>query len=150
MLTKKIVIDASLIIDLYAAPNDIRASIAEDVMSWVASHLVEAYAPKLLVIEVLGVLARHLPKEDLDLVITSFPPIRLLPEEAFYDEAVKIACNTGSRAADTYYIAVASTVNGTLLTNDKRQAQNARKSGIEAYYLVEEMEKAKQNIVKFH
>ena len=53
MLTKKIVIDVSLIIDLYAAPNDIRASIAEDVMSWVASHLVEAYAPKLLVIEVL-------------------------------------------------------------------------------------------------
>ena len=62
MPTKKIVIDAPPIIDLYAAPNDICASIAEDVMSWIASHLVEAYAPKLLVIEVLGVLARHLPK----------------------------------------------------------------------------------------
>lgn len=85
----------------------------------VASHLVEAYAPKLLMIEVFGVLARHLSKEDLDLVITFFPPIRLVPEEVFYDEAVKIARNTGSRAADAYYIAVASTVNGILLTNDK-------------------------------
>jgi len=147
LTNKRVVIDASLIIDLYAAPNDMRASIAEELASWIAAHLVEAYAPKLLMVEVLGVLARYLSEKDLDLVMVSFPQIKLVPEEVFYDEAIKIARSTGSRAADAYYIAVASIVNGVLLTNDKQQSQNAKKAGIEAYYLIEEKEKAKQNIL---
>jgi len=148
LVNKKVVIDASLIIDLYAAPNDMRASIAEEVLSWISMHIVEAYAPKLLMVEVVGVLARYLPEEDLELIITSFPPIKLIPEEIFYDEAIKVARSTGSRAADTYYIAVASVINGVLLTNDKRQKQNVRKAGIESYYLIEEMEEAKQRVVQ--
>ncbi len=147
LANKRVVIDSSLIIDLYAAPNDMRASIAEEVASWIATHLVEAYAPKLLMVEVLGVLARHLSEEDLDLVMVSFPPIKLVPEEVIYNEAIRIARSTGSRAADAYYIAVASIVNGILLTNDKQQRQNAKKVGIEAYYLIEEKEKAKQSIL---
>ncbi len=98
-------------------------------------------------VEVIGVLAQYLSEEDLELVITSFPPIKLLPEEIFYDEAIKVARSTGSRAADTYYIAVASFVNGILLTNDKRQKQNAKKAGIESYYLIEEEKEAKQRII---
>ena len=144
---RRVVVDASLVIDLYAAPSDARASIAEEAFSWVAARLVEAYAPRLLMVEVAGVLARHLSEEDLSLVLASFPPVRLVPEELFYDEALRIARSTGLRAADAYYIAVASVVNGVLLTNDKRQGQNARKAGIEAYYLIEEMKKARQSLV---
>jgi len=147
LANKRVVIDASLIIDLYAAPNDMRASIAEEVSSWIATRLVEAYAPKLLMVEVLGVLARYLSEEDLDLVMTSFPPIKLMPEDVFYDEAIKIARSTGSRAADAYYIAVALIVNGVLLTNDKRQSRDAKKVGVKAYYLIEEKEKAKQSVL---
>lgn len=33
LANKRVVVDASLIIDLYAAPNDIRASTAEEVLS---------------------------------------------------------------------------------------------------------------------
>jgi len=147
LANKRVVVDASLIIDLYAAPNDMRASIAEEVLSWITAGLVEAYAPKLLMVEVLGVLARHLSEEDLELVTSSFPPIKLVPEEVFYNEAIRIARSTGSRAADAYYIAVTSIVSGILLTNDKQQRQNAKKAGIEAYYLIEEKEKAKQSIL---
>ena len=147
LANKRVVVDASLIIDLYAAPNDMRASIAEEVLSWITAGLVEAYAPKLLMVEVLGVLARYLSEEDLELVTSSFPPIKLVPEEVFYNEAIRIARSTGSRAADAYYIAVASIVSGILLTNDKQQRQNAKKAGIEAYYLIEEKEKAKQSIL---
>ena len=147
LANKRVVVDASLIIDLYAAPNDMRASIAEEVLSWITTSLVEAYAPKLLMVEVLGVLARHLSEEDLELVTSSFPPIKLVPEEVFYNEDVRIARSTGSRAADAYYIAIASIVSEILLTNDKQQRQNAKKAGIEAYYLIEEKEKAKQSIL---
>ncbi|MCD6096116.1 MAG: type II toxin-antitoxin system VapC family toxin [Thermoprotei archaeon] len=150
MASKRVVVDASLIIDLYTAPDDMRASIAEEVLSWITTGLVEAYAPKLLMVEVLGVLARYLSDEDLELVMSSFPPIKLIPEEVFYDEAVRIARSTGSRVADAYYIAVASIINGILLTNDRRQKQNARKVGIETYYLIEEKEVAKQSILLSH
>jgi len=87
LANKRVVVDASVIIDLYAAPDDRRASIAEEVMSWVTAGFVEAYAPKLLVVEVLGVLARYLSEEKLELVTSSIPPIKLVPEEVFYDEA---------------------------------------------------------------
>ena len=115
MASKRVVVDASLIIDLYTAPDDMRASIAEEVLSWITTGLVEAYAPKLLMVEVLGVLARYLSDEDLELVMSSFPPIKRI-----------------------------------LLTNDRRQKQNARKVGIEAYYLIEEKEVAKQSILLSH
>ena len=147
MAGKRVVVDASVIIDLYAAPDDRRASIAEEVMSWVTAGFVEAYAPKLLVVEVLGVLARYLSEEKLELVTSSFPPIKLVSEEVFYDEAVRIARRTGSRAADAYYVATASTINGMLLTNDRRQKQDARKAGVKAYYLIEEIEMVKQNVL---
>lgn len=146
-MVKRIVIDTSVIIDLYAAPNDVRASIAKEVASWAAKNLVEAYAPKSLVVEVFGVLARHLSREELDLVAASFPPIRLVPEEAFYDKAIEIARSTGSRAADAYYIAVAAMIGGVLLTNDRLQSQNARRAGVKAYYLLKESERARQSIM---
>jgi len=138
-LPKKVVVDASLIVDLYAAPNEERASIAEEVVTWISKGVIEAYAPKLLIVEVVGVLSRYLSGEELDLVLDSLPLIKLIPEESIYEEAIRIARETGSRAADAYYIAVALTINGALLTNDRRQGQNARKAGVKAYYLIEEI-----------
>ena len=143
VLPRKVVIDASLVIDLYAAPNEDRASIAEEVARVITQGGVEAYAPKLLIVEITGVLSRYLSEEELNLVLDTLPPIKLIPEEAIYEEAIKIARRTGSRAADAYYIAVATTVNGVLLTNDRKQAQNAKKFGVEAYYLMENMEKVR-------
>ncbi len=139
-MPRKIVVDASLVIDLYAAPNESRASIAEEVTRLIMQGVVEAYAPKLLIVEITGVLSRYLSEEELNLVLDTLPPIKLVPEEAIYEEAIRVARKTGSRAADAYYIAVATTVNGVLLTNDRIQAQNAKKFGVEAYYLVENME----------
>ena len=148
LASRRVVVDASLIIDLYAAPDDIRASIAEEVSSWISARIIEAYAPKLLVVEVVGVLARYLSEKDLELAIKSLPPIKLMPEEAFYDEAIKVARNTRSRAADAYYIAVASIISGVLLTNDKRQKLNAVKAGIESYYLIEDIERVKERLTR--
>ena len=146
-MARRAVVDASLMIDLYAAPSEKRAQIAEEVATWIMKGLVEAYAPKLLIVEVAGVLSRYLSKEELDLVLDTLPSTKLVPEETLYKEALRVARETGSRAADAYYIAVASIVGGTLLTNDKKQARNARKAGIKAYYLIEEIEKAKRDLL---
>jgi len=124
-----------------------RASIAEEVVTWISKGVIEAYAPKLLIVEVVGVLSRYLSGEELDLVLDSLPLIKLIPEESIYEEAIRIARETGSRAADAYYIAVALTINGALLTNDRRQAQNARKAGVKAYYLIEEIKEARRYII---
>ncbi|MEM1611512.1 MAG: type II toxin-antitoxin system VapC family toxin [Sulfolobales archaeon] len=143
-MPRRIVIDASLLIDLYAAPDENRASIAEEIVKWIMQGSAEAYAPKLLIVEIVGVLTRYLLEEELDLALDTLPSIKLIPEETIYEEAIRIARKTGSRAADAYYIAVASIVNGVLLTNDRIQAQNAKKAAIEAYYLVEEIEMVKR------
>lgn len=142
-MLRKVVLDASLLIDLYAAPNEDRASIAEEIARLVAQGAVEAYGPKLLIVEIVGVLSRYLSEEELDLVLDTLPAIKLVPEEAIYEKAVKAARKTGSRAADAYYIAVAIIVNGILSTNDKRQAQSAKKLGVEAYYLLRDMERVR-------
>ena len=59
-----------------------------------------------MVVEVVGVLAQYMPKKDLELAIASLPPIKLMPEEAFYDEAIRVARNTGSRTVHVYYITI--------------------------------------------
>lgn len=146
VLAKNIVVDASLILDLYAAPDEERASIAEEVTGWIMRGLVEAYAPKLLVVEVVGVLSRYLSEKDLDRVLASLPPIRLVPEGTIYEEVLQIVRKTGSRAIDGYYIAVASVVNGVLLTNDRTQSQNARRADLRAYYLIKELEDTKREL----
>ena len=66
-MPKKVIADASLVIDLYAAPNEDRAAVAEEVAKRITQGVAEAYAPKLLIVEVVGVLSRYLSEEELDL-----------------------------------------------------------------------------------
>ncbi len=66
------------------------------------------------------------------------------PEEL----AFQIALDTGSRAVDSYFIATAKLTHSILITNDKVMAKNAKKAGIEAYYLIEEFDKALERIKK--
>ena len=43
---------------------------------------------------------------------------------------------TGCRAVDAYYIATTKHVDAILITNDRTMRDNASKSGVEAYYLL--------------
>ncbi len=49
---------------------------------------------------------------------------------------------------DAYFIATANLTNSILITKDKVIAKNAKKVGIEAYYLIEEFDKAINRIKK--
>ncbi len=47
---------------------------------------------------------------------------------------------------DAYFIATAKLTNSILIANDKVMVENAKKYGIEAYYLIEEFDKAMNGV----
>ena len=66
----------------------------------------------------------------------------MLSEDTIFDEAFGIAEQAHPRAADAYFIAAAKLTNSILITNDRIMANNARKAGIEVYYLIEDFDEA--------
>ena len=48
-----------------------------------------------MVVEIVGVLSRYLSEEELDPVLDTLPMIKLIPEEAIYEKAVKVARKQG-------------------------------------------------------
>ncbi|RUM32743.1 MAG: PIN domain-containing protein, partial [Archaeoglobus sp.] len=68
--------------------------------------------------------------------------IDLISEEDLFDTAYEIAFLVKERAVDIYSITTAKITNSILITNDKIMASNAKKANIEAYYLIEEFDKA--------
>ncbi len=61
----------------------------------------------------------------------------IMIEEIEYDVLLEIALATGCRTIDAYYIATADIVDAILITADRIMALNARKYGVEAYYIHE-------------
>ncbi len=70
-----------------------------------------------------------------------FEKINLLDEVVIFETAKDVALKVHPRAADAYFIATANLTNSILVTNDKVMANNAKKYGIEAYYLIEDFDK---------
>ncbi|MCS7145044.1 MAG: PIN domain-containing protein, partial [Archaeoglobaceae archaeon] len=62
--------------------------------------------------------------------------------------AIEVSLKTGCRAIDAYFIATAKLTNSILITNDQIMANNAKKYGIEAYYLLEEFDRAVERLSK--
>ena len=132
-----IVIDTSVWLDLFLEDSD-RKKIAEEFMKAIE---VPIYEPEVFKIELAGTLSRRFGRDDvlsfIDDVISKIRLIRNPNELAF-----QIALDTGCRAIDSYFIATAKLTNSILITNDKVMARNAKKAGIDAYYLIEEFDKA--------
>lgn len=132
-----IVIDTSVWLDLFLEDSD-RKKITEEFMKAIE---VPIYEPEVFKIELAGTLSRRFGRDDvlsfIDDVISEIRLIRNPNELAF-----QIALDTGCRAIDSYFIATAKLTNSILITNDKVMARNAKKAGIDAYYLIEEFDKA--------
>jgi len=69
-----------------------------------------------------------------------------ISENEIFDTAISVAFDAYCRAADAYFIATAKLTNSILITNDKIMANNAKKAEVEAYYLIEELDKAIERI----
>jgi len=140
-----IVLDTSVIVDSLLPKLGERYKKAGEVLK-IAKDL-QVYAPKILKVELATILGR---KKSTNLVrkfiddLTS--EIDLISEEDLFDTAYEIAFLAKGRAVDIYFIATAKITNSILITNDRIMADNAKKAEIEAYYLIEEFDKAVEKI----
>jgi len=132
-----IVVDTSVWVDLFIAKNSKRSNLAEKAFEFIEKMEIEIYAPKLFVVEFISTMKRLVG----DLIPTGiFEKINLLDEAVIFETAKDIAMKVHPRAADAYFIAAAKLTNSILIINDRIMAKNARKAGIEVYYLIEDFD----------
>ena len=138
-----VVVDTSIWVDLFIPKNRVRSNLAEKAFEIIEERGIEIYAPKLFVIEFISMMKRLVG----NIIPTSiFNEINLLDEAVIFETAKDVALKVHPRAADAYFIATAKLTNSILITNDKVMAKNAKKYGIEAYYLIEEFDEAVNRI----
>ena len=135
-----VVIDTSVFVDSILEYDKYRTKTAEDLLEIVQNASVNnILEPFLFKVELAGVLSRKLPRDRVGLIVKDIlDEVRIIPNPD--DLAFEVALKTGSRAADAYFIATAKLTNSILITNDKIMADNAKKYGIEVYYLIEEFD----------
>ena len=110
---------------------------ARMVLNSLSSLGLPVYEPFLFEVELRAVLVRRIKLEQvLKIVSITLEHVNVVREELIHDKAAEVALLTGCRAVDAYYIATAKHVNAALITNDKVMRNNALKTGIETYYLL--------------
>jgi len=141
-VTEKVVLDASVVVDLFAGRDEKRVRAAEAAFKCFQEKGVRLYAPKLLLVEVAGVLVRFMPPERAAPAISILRELVITVSDAvFYEDALELALSTGSRGADSYYMGLAKVVGAVLVTSDKAQATNAKRAGVRSFYIPAEVDK---------
>ncbi len=142
-----VVVDTSVFVDSILEFDEYRTKIAEDLLETIQNESLEIVNPVLFRVELAGVLSRKLPENRVKLIVEDIlEDVKLIPNPD--DLAFEVAIKTGSRAADAYFIATAKLTNSILVTNDRIMVKNAKKAGIDAYYLIEEFDKAVERLKK--
>jgi|Deesub1362A_J573_1020465.scaffolds.fasta_scaffold13411_2 hypothetical protein len=136
-----VVVDTSVFIDLILEYDENRTQKAEKTLMLIQERSLKIVNPIIFKVEIAGVLSRNLPESRVELIVKDIlHDVELIhnPDEF----AFEIAMRTGSRAVDAYFIATVKLTDSILITNDRVMTNNARKTGVEAYYLVEEFDNA--------
>ncbi|AHL23233.1 type II toxin-antitoxin system VapC family toxin [Thermococcus nautili] len=141
-----IVLDASLIIDSLLPKLRDRHKLAKELLKAVSEGNIVVTMPRIAKIEMLSVFSRKIGMRAVQVVETLGEGVEFVGEEEFYQVAEAIAPKIQGRAVDTYYIALAFKNSAILLSCDRRQVENARVAGVEAYYVPEEFDKAMKRI----
>ncbi len=129
-----VTLDASIIIDAYAGRE--RKDMSLTLLEFLAENQAQLIEPKILIVEVAGVLVRYITRKDVEKALSIIEEAsELIPEEEIWTTALTIALKTGSRISDSYYIATATLHNTNLITSDKPQCNSARKTGVKCIYL---------------
>ena len=143
-----IVLDTSIFIDLLFEYNSERTRSAEDLLSILEENGLTIVEPDLFKVEFTGQIARRIKKELAPKICEEiFAELVFVNTSRIFEEALSIARETGSRAADSFYIACAKAENAILVSNDKHQIESAKKSGIEVYNLLHDQELVKKRLL---
>jgi len=114
----RVVVDASIVIDLFAGRDKARVGAAEEIFECLKTRgsSVKVFAPRLFLAEVSGVLVRFLQPSQVRSVIQRLErEIATVGDDLYYRESVEVALKTGSRGADTYYIGLAKILDAALI-----------------------------------
>ncbi|MDI9611092.1 MAG: type II toxin-antitoxin system VapC family toxin [Archaeoglobales archaeon] len=141
-----IVLDTSIFVDYLFEKNEKRKEIARKMLEQLEGK--EVAVPKVFLIELISIgrrLGFKIKKED---VLEFYSELTFVGEEEIIEILFDVAETVHPRAIDAYFIATAKLTNSILITNDRIMAENAKKYGIEAYYLLEEFDKTIDKISK--
>ncbi|MEM5830255.1 MAG: type II toxin-antitoxin system VapC family toxin [Candidatus Aenigmatarchaeota archaeon] len=142
-----IVIDTSVYIDALFVHSRHRSQLAKNLFIIIQKENIEVIEPEVFKVELISQLVRKVEEDEAFKIYNSIITIiKIINIEELRELAFSIASKTGCRAIDAYFIATAKLTNSILITNDKIMAINAKKYGIEAYYLIEEFDKAIKRI----
>jgi len=130
-----LVIDVSVFIDRLFIYDEERSNRARNVFRIVDKKGYNIFEPQVFGIELASQLIRRKPRNIAERVYDEVMERIIVVEEIDYDLLLDVAFQTGCRAIDTYYIATASIVDGILISADKVMVTNARRYGVDAYYI---------------
>lgn len=134
-----IVLDTSVWFDLFSSGE--RKEKAERLVHVLEEKKTPILEPFIFKIEFSALLSRKYRRDYvLELVQSITDKVILLPNPDRL--ALGVALDTGCRAVDSYFIALAKLTDFILIKNDKPMTNNAKKLNIRTYYLIQEFEEA--------
>jgi hypothetical protein len=142
-----IIVDTSVFLDELFKFDQKRHDKARILFRLIEEKDVLIVEPEIFKIELIGQLVRRMEKAEATILYDSIVKrLEFVKTKDSEGIAFSIAFETGSRAIDTFFIAAAKIGSAHLVSNDKIQVESARKYGVEAYYLLDEFEKVKEQI----
>jgi len=135
------VVDTSVFIDMLFRYDEKRYKLANRLFRLLQDVETTITEPEIFKVELIGQLVRRMNKNEAILLYEEIiERIEVVKIESLKEIAFSIAFETGCRAVDSFYVAVAKMKCLILISNDKVQVESAKKYGVEAYYLIEDFD----------
>lgn len=142
-----IVVDTSVFLDGLFKFDQRRNDKARILFRLIEEKDILIVEPEIFRVELIGQLVRRMNKDEATVLYESIVEmLEFIKTKDLRRIAFSIAYETGSRAIDAFFIATAKIEVSHLISNDKTQVESARKSGVKAYYLLEEFENVTEMI----
>ena len=130
-----LVVDVSVFIDRLFIYDESRSNRARSLFKLIDEKGLSIFEPPVFGIELASQLVRRKPRTIAEELYNEIMDKVIVIDEIEYDLLLDIALSTACRAIDAFYIATASIISAILVSADKVMVNNARRYGIEAYYI---------------
>ena len=136
-----IVFDTSIYIDALIPAIENRNVHAREIIKITTNRDFEIFEPRTFIVELVGVLSRFKRRGEVKSVLNILNFVNIISENEIFEVALDIAFETHCRAIASYFIATSELTNSILISNDRIMVNNAKKYGLKAYYLIDEVDK---------
>jgi len=130
-----LVVDVSVFIDRLFIYDDERSARARNVFKLLDRKGLNIFEPQVFGVELASQLVRRKPRDVAKKLYNEIMDKVIIVDEIEYNLLLDIALSTACRAIDAFYIATANIISAILVSADKVMVNNARRYGVEAYYI---------------